>query len=168
MGMKEDIATWDGKAIAPIAATYDRCHTQKSFLRDVIALFSDEACARGATWLLKHAIEQDAAVPAALCTRVFAQLKALSHWEARLHVLQCLPHLTIAPGDAEKVARFIRAGMADDATFVRAWSFNGLRELAVQHSTYRDEARGTLEAAVHTEKAASVKVRIRKALAAGF
>jgi len=167
--MKEDIAAWDGKAVAPIAATYDRHHAQKNFLRDVIALFSDDACARGATWLLKRHVENgDAAVPAALCTRVFAQLGALSHWEARLHVLQCLPHLTIARADAERVAQFIRGGLTDDAKFVRAWSYNGLRELAVQQPAYQDEARRTLEAAMQTEKAASVKVRIRKALAAGF
>jgi hypothetical protein len=169
MAMKEEIAAWDAKAVEPIEATYARYHAQKDFVSDLIALFSDETCARGATWLLKHCLESGGAgVSAAQSKRVVAQLGALIHWEARLHVLQCLSALTIAPGDAEKVARFIRDGLSDDAKFVRAWSYNGLRELAMQHPAYQKEAHRTLEAAMETEKAASVKVRIRKALEAGF
>ncbi|NQV80923.1 MAG: hypothetical protein HQ495_10245 [Alphaproteobacteria bacterium] len=167
--MKADIAAWDGKATEPIAAVYARNQSHKTFLADVIALCGDAGCARGATWLLKHHIEGgDVPVPAALTRQIFAQLDALAHWEAKLHVLQCLPFLTIAKHDAQRVARFVDACRSDDATFVRAWAYTGLHQLAVQHPPYRDNARETLEAALKAGQPASVKVRIRRALAAGF
>jgi hypothetical protein len=169
MGIETDIAAWDGKATDPIAAVYARHHADETFVADVIALFGDPEYARGATWLLKHHLEGGGvAVPAVPTRRIFAQLDALAHWEAKLHVLQCLSFLTIAARDAPKVARFVEACRDDDATFVRAWAYTGLHELAVQHSAYRDDARAVLDAAMKTTQPASVKVRIRRALAAGF
>ena len=169
MEMKTDIAAWDGKATDPIAAVYARHNADKGFLADVIALCADAACARGATWLLKRWLEDaQGPVPAALTHRLLTRLGALAHWEAKLHVLQSLPHLTIAPSDAPTVARFVAACLGDDAKFVRAWAYTGLHHLAVQHPAYREDARRTLEAAMTVAQPASVKVRIRKALAAGF
>jgi hypothetical protein len=167
-GLSEDIAAWDGKALEPIEGIYTRYQATPRFLAKVIALFGDADCDRGATWLVKRHLENGHAVSAALTRKIVAQLGALIHWEAKLHVLQVLPSLPVAVGDAEDVARWVRGCLTDDATFVRAWAYNGLHVLAVQHPAYQTEARTTLEAALREGQPPSVKVRIRKALEAGF
>lgn len=169
MAMKRDIAAWDGKATDPIAAVYARHNADKGFLAEAIALCADAACARGATWLLKRWLEDGRGpVAAALTHRLLTHLGTLAHWEAKLHVLQALPHLTIAPDDAPAVARFVATCLGDEATFVRAWAYTGLHHLAVQHPAYREDAQRTLETAMTVAQPASVRVRLRKALAAGF
>jgi hypothetical protein len=166
--LSNDIAAWDGKALPPIEGMYARHHASPRFLADTIALFGDQTCDRGATWLVKRHIENGHAVSAALTRKIVAQLKRLDHWEAKLHVLQILPSLPVAAKDAEEVAAWVRGCLTDDATFVRAWAYNGLHALAAQHSAYQAEARTTLPAALRQDQPASVKVRIRKALEARF
>lgn len=167
-GFADKLAAWDGKAVAPIEKTYAQHQSDETFLADVVRLSADEACGRGATWLLKRHLEAGGALTAPLTRKLFATLDALAHWEARLHVLQSLPFLTIAARDAGKVAAFVRTCLEDEATFVRAWAYTGLHHLAVQHAAYRDEAAAALEAALKAGQPPSVKVRIRRALDAGF
>ena len=167
MGLRADLAAWDGKSADDIRVVYDRYCGGPSFVSDVLDLAADASLQNGATWLLKHHLEASNALEPDEVGKVCAFLPDLTHWESRLHVLQCLPHVPVPASHREAVEAFLRTNMADDVKFVRAWAYGGYWELARQFPEYRAEAERLCEIAMHHE-AASVKARLRRVMKKGF
>lgn len=167
MDIKHRIATWDGQSVADIKAVYDAHCRDAHFADTIIALAATDACEKGATWLLKAWLEAGHRLQPDQTSTVFASLHQLSHWEAKLHVLQCLPFLSITDLQKTPVYHFLRLTLTDHNKFVRAWSYNGLYELSRQHSEYLHETRQYFDMAMRDE-APSVKARIRNILKKGF
>ena len=70
--------------------------------------------------------------------------------------------MTIAENQTEKLYYHLRHCLSDTNKFVRAWSYNGLAELAKQYPQYRGEVKQLFELAQNDDsEAASVKARIR-------
>ena len=109
----------------------------------------DEGAQRGATWLLKHYLEQQPrSVDAATIESVYSRLEELVHWEAKLHVLQCIPYMPVPAAQAQAVETFVRSCLRDQAKFVRAWAYNGFCELARLRPGLRGEAMRLFERAL--------------------
>ncbi|MCG8039032.1 MAG: hypothetical protein JAZ19_18580 [Candidatus Thiodiazotropha taylori] len=95
----------------------------------------------GATWLLKRYLQDHEGIDDTLLDEIFGSHGRLQHWQAKLHLLQCLSHFTIAKSNNKKLELFLRACLTSSNKFARAWSYNGFYELALQHPQYQQETK---------------------------
>ncbi|MFI4873134.1 MAG: hypothetical protein ACIARQ_15075 [Phycisphaerales bacterium JB061] len=169
MSLKSDIADWDGKSADDIRAVYDAHHTKRGFLKNIVSLTKDPELAVGSTWLLKHHFDEGGApIGDELAFELFGYTDSLTHWEARLHVLQCMQHIPVPTKRAQRVERFVSSCLSEEKKFVRAWAYSAYRDLAAAHPKYRAQAEDLLEDALATETAGSVLARVRKVIKKGF
>lgn len=166
MNLENDILAWDRKSASVIGAIYDRYAGQKSLAADLVALAQKPELEVGATWLLKRHLELEKhRLDPALSTQLITFGGRFESSDSRLHLLQMSGNLDIEASAVEAFLRFIDQSMEDRNTFVRAWSYFGLEQLALAHPARKEDAVARLEAAAAVEHAASTKVRLRKALA---
>ena len=157
------------KSTESIIAIYDQYAAAEEFTAQLVNYMNKPALQRGATWLLKHHLEitgNTLAPP--LNDRVYAHVSTLDHWEAKLHILQCMSQLPISNKCVSKVETFLRNCLANKAKFVRAWAYSGFHLLATQHPQFQQEAELLFDQALQHETAGSVKVRVRRAIKLGF
>lgn len=167
MGIKQEIINWDGKSSHDITAIYDLYSKQDLFSSKLIEFTQQPELQKGATWLLKHHLECGWKIPTKEITKIYKLLPNLEHWEAKLHILQCIPYMPINKTSNKHVELFLRKCLLDNNKFVRAWAYNGFYLLSVQHPTYQQETQQLFELAMKDE-AASVKARIRNIMKKGF
>ncbi len=163
MPLKQDISAWDGKAASVITTIYQQYHTQSRFISSVINLLDNSHTQPGASWLLKHHLETGASLKPNHIQKIFTALPTLRDWQSQLHLLQCMPYMTISNSEKKTVEHFLRDCLESDNKFVRAWAYNGFYELAKAFPAYRAETKSFLDMAMRDE-AASVKARIRNIL----
>lgn len=145
--LSEEIASWDGKSAAALESTYERHGAEEDFLGTILGHLSSVELQRAATWLLKRHLEVGNSLSVADCRAVFGRLPVQEHWESKLHILQCLPHLDIREDDSVGVEQFLDACLESERKFVRAWAYNGFNELslslpAIQGKGRRHACRG--------------------------
>ncbi len=167
MNIRQEIARWDGKSAADIGAVFNRFKNDSSFVATLVDLSGNKELQKGATWLLKHYLENAGSLSADHIESLVRLLPQLNNWEAKLHVLQCIPYMRISKGDRKAVELFLRGCLTDDKKFVRAWSYSGFYELSKQFPEYRSEAERLVDMAMKNE-APSVKARIRNIIKDGF
>lgn len=134
MSLEDEIRDWDqksAKAITEIHAT----HAAKPDLVDqLLVLAAKPELETGATWLLKHQLENKLAqLDRTQTLRLTGLLPQLSGWEARLHCLQVFPHIDLPREAGDLILAFVLACSSDDNKFVRAWAYSGLHQLALAH-----------------------------------
>lgn len=169
MSLSADIAKWDGKSKTAIVQIYNRYVARPDFLREVVEAFDNANLQSGATWLLKHHFDEGGdALDPQLVREVYRSTPSLVHWDAKLHILQCVEQLPIPRSELPVAEGFIRRCLKDDAKFVRAWAYSSFHELAVQFPEYRPEVSQMLADALATETAGSVLSRVRRKLRQGF
>ena len=167
MSIKDEIAAWNEKSAEDIKAIYNTYSDQPDFSDTLIRLLEYVTYQKGASWLLKAQLEGGNHLNNRQAANVCRLLAKLEHWETKLHLLQCLAHISVAKTQRKSVETFLRTTLADTNKFVRAWSYNGFYELALQHPEYQHEAQQLLDMAMRDE-AASVKARVRNILKKGF
>ena len=167
MNMEKEILAWDGKSAADIAKIFHLRCDEPLFIGTLIKLMEVTACQKGATWLLKAWFKSDQSITPEQASKIISHLGILEDWEAKLHILQCLPSLSIKPQQKLSVEKFLRTTLLDKNKFIRAWSYNGFYELANQYPEYQDEAKQFFEMAMRDE-AASVKARVRNIMKNGI
>lgn len=91
-----DLASWNGKSAEVLHAVYERHSADADFLPTILAHLADVNLQRAATWLLKRHLELGNSLSAAECRSVLGSLAAQEDWESKLHVLQCLPWVSVA------------------------------------------------------------------------
>ncbi|QYK06663.1 hypothetical protein [Shewanella zhangzhouensis] len=126
---------------------------------------NDSANHTSVTWLLKAWLEQGNRLDDQQSATWLALTPALTQWQARLHILQCLPGFSIPESLRSLTEHMVREALADSNKFVRAWAYTGLDTLARQFPQYRDE-RNTLFQMSLQDEAPSVKARIRQLIKA--
>ena len=169
MSLESELRSWDGKSAAAITKIYADHAANEDFMAGLISLAAKPELETGATWLIKHRLEQDhEPLSSELTQKLIDLLPGLSGWEARLHCLQVFPHIALPAQKSGEILEFVLTCTRDSNKFVRAWAYSGLHQLALADPAYRDRALSLLEAAERTETAASVKVRLRRALKQGF
>ena len=159
------LSDWDAKRTEPLEAAFRKFHSDPEFLQSLVDLCEVTSCQSGATWLLKHHFDTTGTpMTPALTGKHLSTLHRIEHWEAELHIFQYLERLDI-PADAEDTLdAFVENALSSKNKLVRAWAFYGLAVVATRFSAKKTLAFETLTAAQAVEPAASVKVRIRKAL----
>lgn len=167
MTLANEIADWDGKSAKDIQRIYEHHADAAQFSTQITAWLSAPKMQAGASWLLKHHLEQGNSLAPDLVRDVYSSLSELSCWQARLHILQCISYLPIPANRTVKLKRFLDNCLDDEVKFVRAWAYHGFWELGRQHPRFRPQAEDLLEQGMQSESAA-VKARIRNCLKQGF
>jgi len=160
MSIESEIESWDGKSSGDIETIYNRYLESKNFLSITIQLLEIEKLQSGASWLLKHYLEDGRAIDFKQASDILGKLNKLVSWEARLHILQGLPNISISLDRKAEVEYFLRNNLTSENKFVRAWTYNGFYELSRQYPEYVQETKQFFEMAMRDE-APSVKARIR-------
>ena len=167
MSLQDEIIVWDGKSASDIDKLFRSYSDDSNFIQSVISLLKEISGQKGASWLLKAWFENGYSVEPEQSSEIIDSLPMMETWETKLHVLQCLPYVSILIKKKFVVEDFVRASLKEKNKFVRAWAYNGFYELAKQHPEYRAEATALFNAAIEHE-AASVKARIRHIVKSGF
>ena len=167
MDIRAEVEAFDGRRTASLESLAERLAPTETVLHDLFDLAHlDDAKAQSAsTWLMKRFQEGGHVFSKKDTGTLLSLLCDVSHWEARLHLLQLLPGLSIPPERVERVRRMLDsdAFLKSPNKFVRAWSYNGIAVLADQNPTLRPAVAGILNAAQEGE-AASVRARVRAIL----
>ncbi|MXY41949.1 MAG: hypothetical protein F4160_06335 [Rhodospirillaceae bacterium] len=161
--LAETMAARDGKSAAALQSAYERHHAEEDFVATILEHLAELKSQRAATWLLKKHLESGNSLSAAECRALVGGLSLQEHWESKLHMLQCIPYLSIAEEDCAALEGFLEAGVRSDRKFVRAWAYNGFNELSLRFPRYRKMTDRMLARASESE-AASVRARIRNIL----
>ena len=162
--LQQAIANWDGKSVDEICDIYKRYLNQQDFSGNLVLFIGQPTTEKGASWLLKHHLENQGDVPA---DEVYKRLSKLRKWQSKLHILQCIPYLPIAADDRQNVQVFLRSCLTERNKFVRAWAYNGFHQLARQYEEYREETEQFLRMAM-SDEAPSVQARVGNILKQGF
>ena len=167
---KEDLIPplqhWDGTHMEYLTDLYEQYHHDPTFFLSLLEITEENSSLQTATtWLIKHQYDQKQSLPQEIIDQLLTTSMQLDHWEAKLHILQLLPKVTIAQNTLNTVDQFVRKCLKDDTKFVRAWAYQGLYEVYKHIPEYEHELRLLCENALQTESAA-IKARVRKVLAA--
>jgi len=163
---REALRQWDQKSAPQIKDIYQRFSHNGAFLENCLDFLQDPEMQRGASWLLKHHVAQKPqTLPKALLVPYFEMVAQLDHWESKLHMLQSLEHLSVPTAQKPKVEAFLWDCQAEDRLLLRAWAYYGLAKIAVDHKSQTADIKLFLEEKSKTERAGSIQVRLRKALA---
>ncbi len=165
--LKEALASWDKKSASDIEQIYCQHQQDDDFFDNLLLLTGDAELSTGATWLVKHHLEQGATVSNLDSERLLMALPKLQCWQPQLHILQIISHLVISKTARAEIEPFLRYAISDTNKFIRAWSFNAMYVLATQYPELQSEVLELLELAMKDEPA-SVKARVRKLLDKGF
>lgn len=161
--LEESLRAYDGKSTAVLESILGAGAPDAAELREAVALCgsAEPHVAAGASWLLRAWAEAEGvSVGAPLVRRLAVVLPQIEdHW-ARQHVCQALRSLRVPRPVAEEFAAFVRACVASERPFLRAWAVDGMVRLSAAHSDYRLEAEGMVAAALGDPKA-SVRARAR-------
>ncbi|MGE0104453.1 MAG: hypothetical protein AB7H86_19945 [Blastocatellales bacterium] len=162
MKLRQRIEEFDGKRIAPLERIMDEGPPSRTTLREAVSLAADPdvRIRTGATWLLKNWSENGVELTAQQTRALLATLPDLINWEARLHLCQMLPHISIPKSSVGTVIWFLETCQFDENKYLRAWAYNGFYELSRQYPAYNDYVRGILDQG-EAEKSAAVRARIR-------
>ena len=158
--LTEEIVSWDGRSVAALLSTYERHCAEEDFVATILLHIADADSQRAATWLMKKHLEAGNSLSAVECRAIIGRLSAQHHWLSELHLLQCLPYLSILEEDSADIEKFLDACVESDKKFVRAWAYNGFNELSLRFPRYREMVDGMLARVSKTETA-SVRARIR-------
>ncbi len=161
MELQQTLANWDGKTAVPLEELYDQAAAMPDFIPTLLPLIASENTQSGATWLLKHHVAQGNQLSSAIIAQIYALLPQQVWWDAKLHLLQCLPYWVVPKTAVSTIHTFLHQCLKEQNKFVRAWAYNGFYELARQHAQYQTECKILLAHATQ-EEAASIKARIRK------
>jgi hypothetical protein len=165
MTLKSDIESWDTKSTLAITRVYAKHMDRAQFLPELIDLIPLPTTEIGATWILKHHLDEDSSpLPDQLIQEVYKHLPKLTHWESKLHILQIMEHLPIPSKHKASTLNFINNCKSSDNKFVRAWSYHGQYQLALNFPKLRDQARSEILHASEHDEAASVRARCRQLL----
>ena len=173
MTLKSEIASWNKRSHDEIEDIYQRFGESKDFSLQLAEMIGDPELQLGATWLLKHHLEQlkfkvGQKVEPKVADLIFESIHGFCHWESRLHILQIMDHLPIAKDKLKAVEYFVRECLVAENKFVRAWGFTGFCQIAEQYPDYKLEAKQLLQYALENETAGSVKARVRAELKKNF
>jgi hypothetical protein len=167
MGLQQDLKSWDGKSKDDIETVFFHHQHDPDLVANLILHLSDHTLQAAASWLLKRYLESGQKLNQKQIKTIYSRLPLLEHWQAKLHILQCMSYMPIDKETIDCVYPFLRTHLTDDNKFVRAWSYHGFYELARQHPEYYDETRQYFDMALQDE-APSVRARIRNIFKQGF
>lgn len=163
MPLPQDLESWDGKTTYDIETIYERYFRAASFINDIMSSLHTSSSQIGATWLLKKHLETGVVIQREIISELYQLAGHFDNWQSRLHILQCIPMLSIAAVDKSNVEEFLRTCLNDPNKFVRAWAYGGFVELAARFEEYETETRRLITYAMR-EETPSITARLRNVI----
>ncbi len=167
MSFKDAIEKCDEKSVDELNEVYSSFWQGGDFVSLLIGYFSVESFQTKATWLLKKHLETGNKINEEETSKIWQKLPNLQTWEAKLHILQCIPFLELTLNEKDSIEAFLRENLGSKNKFVKAWAYNGFYELSKDFPEYQEEVKVLIENAMVTESA-SVKARLRNVMKSGF
>ncbi len=161
MTLRSSIEAWNGASADDILAVYDQHHSGRGFVTQLLRLAAAPDFERGATWLLKHHLEEGHRLSVKQAADFYTVVGALTQWESQLHALQSMVYVPVPSEQTRVVETFLRRSVGSPRPFVRAWAYNGYWELARRHERYAAVASEIIHDAIDNETKASVLARLR-------
>lgn len=165
--LSSKLENWDGKStddLRHIYASIESAHLDyakqqsSSLIDELIRHLPQHPIA--ATWLVKHAIENDHSLSLPHSEKLLKHLLENPPWQSMLHILQISEHLIISNHLSTPFYAKLRHNLSHDNKFIRAWSYHALAVLAKQYAKFEKEVDELLAMALKGE-APSVKARVR-------
>ena len=164
MDITTEIAKFDGKDTDILESIAARFSPDTATVQTLYGLAREDEpkLQSAATWLLKRIREDGWSFSRAQVDAVLALFDDVTHWEAKLHLLQMMEEFTVPEKRAVTMLNLLKGEgyLGNTNKFVRAWSYNGAAALATQHPALRREVAELLKAG-RQDAAASVKARLR-------
>lgn len=167
MSIKQTLSLCDSSSTEELTEIYWHYQDSKDFEQELVKCLKHEKLQIAASWMLKHHLEQGFMLRPKLSRKVFIHMHNQSHWEAQLHLLQCLPLLEIPLDSVSEVLVFLDDNLTNKNKLVRAWVYNGFHELAQVNSELLPKAKTLFMQALEAE-APSVQARIRNIVKTGL
>lgn len=167
MSIKQAISLCDSSSAEELTEIYWHYQDSKDFEQELIKSLKHEKLQGAASWMLKHHLEQGFMLRPKLVNKVFAQLQNQAHWEAQLHLLQCLPMVDIPVDSVSEVMEFLDNNLTNSNKLVRAWVYNGIHEIAKANIEYLPKAKALFMQALESD-VPSVQARIRNIVKSGL
>jgi hypothetical protein len=160
--LKDELAPYDGRSKALLLAIATQFAPQPNYLDCLILLLGQDQdrLHDGATWLIKHHLEQGAKITATQTQALLSQLEQVTAWVAQLHLCQSLRYLPLTPNQTPPIYQWLTPLLNHKRPFLRAWSLDGLCYLARIDPNLQPQANQALEQAIN-DPAASVQARAR-------
>ncbi len=124
---------------------------------------TDASLQRGATWLLKHHLENHATLNTSEIKSIYQSIELFTHWESKLHILQSLEYLSIPKEFKATLELFIRPCLKSNKKLLRAWGYHGFYHLNKSFPEYSKETDLLLQKAM-LDESPSVIARINNLL----
>ncbi len=157
------IREFDGKHTLPLEQINTELPRNADSLKQllVLALHDEIKIQIGATWILKQWHDSGEPLVEHSTEALVKALKATSHWEVQLHLLQILSQIQIPPNLFRVLKKRLQTLIGADNKFVRAWTLSAVATMANQKDSYRDDAIALLEQA-EQDGSAAVRARVRQ------
>lgn len=160
--LREELTAFDGKALTILGEIEARHDQEKGYRNSLSTLASDPepTIASGATWLIKHYLENGGSLTTYQIDQLLSSTPTLTDWMAQLHLCQSIKYLDLTKDEAVILIPWLDILASHQRPFLRAWSLDALCYIARHHPAFRHNASVALEAA-EKDKAASVRARAR-------
>ncbi len=163
MTLQAELAINVGASAHELRLVYARHSRNANFMDHALEAAKNPVTAVTATWIVKWHLDNGFAPCTGQQIQILALLKQSGDWQARLHILQCLQYVRVPYNLSQTTFDTLLALIQDKNRFVRAWAYNGLHIVGMQHGEFYQRAMTHLESALGDE-APSVRARIRKIL----
>ena len=139
---------------------YSANNNKQNFVDVLITASQADETQIQATWLIKHHLQNKCNCTARQADEIIFTLGDVSHWEARLHILQSIPYLEISAKCALYLNEILEVLIEDKHGFVRAWAYNAVYVLSNEYPEYKSKSEQKIRWAILNETAA-VRARLR-------
>jgi hypothetical protein len=164
--LKSKLKLWDGIHIEYLKELYEVNSSSLDFFENLVTIcVNEQDLQKTTTWLIKHHYDNGQTLPESITERLLTTCKNVENWEAKLHLLQLLPHFNLTKKSIITTDHFTRECLIDNNKFVRAWAYNGLYELTKYIPELITELEFICQRAMQTESAA-IKSKVRKIILA--
>ncbi|MCG8441296.1 MAG: hypothetical protein MI723_05745 [Caulobacterales bacterium] len=164
--LRAALGAFDGAAVTILGEVGARHSGEPGYAAALVALTTDAdpLMQRAGSWLLLDHVRSAGALGAEDLARLGSGLERIADWQTALHVLQALDHIPPVAPPAEPFIAFAEHYLDHARPFLRAWSMNALRRLALAHPALTPRADAARTRALN-DPAASVRARARARIA---
>ena len=164
INLKSKLGLWDCIHIEYLIKLYRENSSDIEFFENLVTIcINEQELQKTTTWLIKHHYDNGQTLPNSFTERLLTSCKTVENWEAKLHLLQLLPHFKLTNKSIPIADDFARNCLIDNNKFVRAWAYNGLYELTKYIPEMKTELEFICQRAMETESAA-IKSKVKKIL----
>ena len=160
--LENRLQDFDGVAVSILFETRADCRNERGFLEELLRLVANTNpnVSLGATWILKAEADKGTRFDDELPDMLLNVLADISHWQAKLHILQSVEAFEFDKKQARGVFDWAASLAEHTRPFVRAWSLNARVVTGMKYGDFFDETLEALSVA-ESDSAASVRARAR-------